>query len=179
MAVLHSVARGICSARLSIGEWGVWVVRRIWAIVSVLALAAAMALAAGCVESSEEAAQTPEGAETAVNTAVQTDADGNTVPAPGAETAPAPAPDEPAPPANGDDVGGDAAAGETFFVGSCQGCHLNGGQDPGGIGPQLAGQDLNADEVENIVVNGQGAMPGGLASGDDLDNVVAYVMGLQ
>jgi mono/diheme cytochrome c family protein len=159
-------------------SWGCGIVRRLWAIASAVALVCALALATGCVSSSEEAAQTPAGAETGVNTALQTDADGATVPAPGADEEPMEP--EPAPDANGEaDVEGDLAAGEAYFASSCGGCHMGGGNDAGGIGPQLAGMDLSADEIENVVVNGQGAMPGGLASGDDLTNVVAYVVSLQ
>jgi mono/diheme cytochrome c family protein len=56
---------------------------------------------------------------------------------------------------------------------------MNNGQDAGGIGPQLAGVGLDAAAVETIVTNGRNAMPGGLASGEDLTNVVAYVVSLQ
>jgi mono/diheme cytochrome c family protein len=74
---------------------------------------------------------------------------------------------------------GDAAAGETFFAATCTGCHMNNGQDAGGVGPQLAGQGLTADVVRTTVENGKGAMPPGLAQGEDLDNVVAYVVSIQ
>ena len=36
-----------------------------------------------------------------------------------------------------------------------------------------------APAVKTIVENGRGAMPGGLVSGEDLDNVAAYVVSLQ
>lgn len=152
--------------------------RRLWAIASLVALVCALGLVSGCVSSSEEDAQTPTSAETAVNSAAQTDADGNTVTLEegGAPVTPA-EPEEPAEP--GADVEGDVAAGESVFASSCSGCHMNGGLDAGGIGPQLAGAGLDAAAVETIVTNGQGAMPGGLASGDDLTNVVAYVVSIQ
>ena len=77
------------------------------------------------------------------------------------------------------DVQGDAAAGQQFFASTCGGCHMNNGRDPGGVGPQLAGQGLTADVVRSTVENGKGAMPPGLAQGADLDNVVAYVVSIQ
>jgi cytochrome c551 len=156
------------------------IVRRLWAIASLVALIGALGLVSGCVSSDEEEAQTPTSAQTTMNSAAQTDADGNTVSAPaGGDTTPA-EPTEPAEPAEpGGDVEGDVAAGETVFATSCTGCHMNNGLDAGGIGPQLSGAGLDAAAVETIVTNGRGAMPGGLASGDDLTNVVAYVVSIQ
>ena len=52
------------------------------------------------------------------------------------------------------------------------------GQDAG-VGPKLAGLGLDAKFIEDRVTNGFGAMPPGLASGDDLANVVAYVKSIQ
>ena len=157
-------------------------VRRRWVALSLVLVVAAMALAAGCVESSEDEARTPSDAATAVNSALQTDSEGKTVTAPAA-TAPAGG--------GGTDTGGagtsgggeapagDAAAGEQVFAATCTGCHLNNGQDAGGVGPQLAGSGVDEAAVRTIVENGRGAMPGGLVSGEDLDNVVAYVVSLQ
>jgi mono/diheme cytochrome c family protein len=76
-------------------------------------------------------------------------------------------------------VEGDATAGQQFFASTCTSCHMNNGRDAGGVGPQLAGQGLTADVVRATVENGKGAMPPGLAQGEDLDNVVAYVISLQ
>lgn len=157
-------------------------VRRRWVALSLVLVVAAMALAAGCVESSEEEARTPSDAPTAVNSALQTDSEGKTVTAPAA-TAPAGG--------GGTDTGGagtsgggeapagDAAAGEQVFAATCTGCHLNNGKDDGGVGPKLAGIGDDAETIKAQVVNGGGAMPGGLVSGADLDNVVAYVVSLQ
>ena len=156
---------------------GVSIVRRLWAIASLVALVCALGLVSGCVSSSEEEAQTPTSAETAMNSAAQTDADGNTVSVTvGGEVITPAAPGG----SSGEGEGeGDVAAGESYFASSCGGCHMNNGQDAGGIGPQLAGAGLDAAAVETIVTNGRGAMPGGLASGDDLTNVVAYVVSIQ
>jgi mono/diheme cytochrome c family protein len=152
-------------------------VRRSWMALLVVALVAAVGLVAGCVESSEEAAQTPSDAPTVANSALQTDSEGNFVTAP-AETAP-PADGGAEEPAGGEAPAGDVDAGLEVFAVSCAGCHLNNGQDAGGIGPALAGGGRDAAAVENVVVNGQGAMPGGLVSGEDLENVVAYVLSIQ
>ena len=73
---------------------------------------------------------------------------------------------------------GDVAAGKVFFVGTCQGCHLAAGTQAG-VGPVLAGGGRSEERIRNQVVNGGAAMPAGLATGADLDNVVAYVMSIQ
>lgn len=141
-----------------------------------LVLLLAIGVAVGCSESSEEDARTPSSAETVVNSAAQTDENGETVTTPadtpetgsGSQTGPA-----------GEEPQGDVAAGEAFFAQSCSGCHMDNGKAAGGIGPQLAGAGLTADAVKETVTNGKGAMPPGLASGTDLDNVAAYVVSLQ
>ncbi len=73
---------------------------------------------------------------------------------------------------------GDVAAGKTFFEATCQGCHPAGGTTAG-AGPALKGIGWTPEQIEKQVVNGGGIMPGGLASGSDLSNVVAYVSSLQ
>lgn len=138
---------------------------------------------AGCVDSSEEAAQTPTGSPTVANSAAQTDSEGKTITAPAA-TAPA------AGGGGGTQTGGgaaggggeakgDAKAGLVVFQASCTGCHLGDGLQDGGVGPKLAGLGLTEQRIHDQVVNGGGAMPGGLVSGTDLDNVVAYVESIQ
>jgi mono/diheme cytochrome c family protein len=152
-------------------------VRRHLAALSVVVLLAVLALAAGCVDSSEEAAQTPASAPTVVNSAVQTDSSGKTVTAPAA-TAPAPKP-ETTPGAGGG--AGDASAGMQVFASTCTSCHLNNGMDAGGVGPQLKGAGLTAAVIDDTVTNGRPgtAMVGGLVSGADKENVEAYVLSLQ
>ena len=153
-------------------------VRRLWVALSLVLVVAAMALAAGCVDSSEEAAQTPSNAPTVVNSAAQTDSEGKTITAPAA-TAPAGGGGQTTGTGGGGGApAGDVAAGEAFFGTTCGGCHINGGNDAG-AGPKLAALGLTADAIRNQVVNGGGAMPPGLASGADLDNVVAYVVSIQ
>jgi mono/diheme cytochrome c family protein len=151
-------------------------VRRHLATLSVVVLLAVLALAAGCIDSSEKAAQTPASAPTVVNSAIQTDSAGKTVTAPAA-TAPAPKPTTTA--AGGG--GGDAAAGMQVFASTCTSCHLNNGMDAGGVGPQLKGAGLTAAVIDDTVTNGRPgtAMVGGLVSGADKANVEAYVLSLQ
>lgn len=73
---------------------------------------------------------------------------------------------------------GDVAAGKTFFEGACQACHPAGGNEVG-AGPKLAGIGWSADQIKNQIEKPVGTMPPNLASGEDLDNVVAYVVSLQ
>jgi cytochrome c551 len=151
------------------------------ALTLVLLMVAALALA-GCVESSEEEAQTPSGASTVANSAKQTDSEGNFVTAPAATAPEGGGGSETGGGEGGGDGGeaaGDAAAGEQVFAANCTGCHLNNGQDAGGVGPQLAGAGLDVETIKTTVQNGRGAMPPGLVSGEDLDNVAAYVLSIQ
>ena len=133
-------------------------------------------VAAGCSDSDSSEASTPAAATTAPNTAVQTDSEGSTV----AETT-APAETETpteAEPGGGEEVSGDATAGKATFEAVCQGCHGNGGQEAG-VGPKLAGLGRTADAITATITNGKGVMPAGLVSGDDLENVTAYVVSIQ
>jgi cytochrome c551 len=150
-------------------------VRRSRVALLLIALVAAVGLVAGCVESSDEEARTPEGASTAVNSALQTDSEGNTVTAPAA-TAPGGGGET----TGGDDDGasGEVEAGLEVFAANCTSCHTDNGNQAG-VGPQLAGAGLDAAAIETTVVNGRGIMPGGLVSGEDLANVVAYVESIQ
>lgn len=69
----------------------------------------------------------------------------------------------------------DTAAAEDAYKQSCASCH---GQDlSGGAGPDLTtiGSKLSASEIEDIIVNGQGSMPGGLLSGDDATAVAEWL----
>ncbi|MFN8109360.1 MAG: CHRD domain-containing protein [Thermoleophilia bacterium] len=73
---------------------------------------------------------------------------------------------------------GDAVAGKSTFVLTCQGCHLQAGTQTGS-GPQLSGQGLSRAEIEFRIKNGGGGMPAGLVQGTDFANVVAYVLSIQ
>jgi cytochrome c551 len=152
-------------------------VRRSRGALLLIALVAAAGLVTGCVESSDEEAQTPTGASTVANSALQTDSEGNTVTAPAA-TAPADGGGGETTGGGGDDASGDVDAGLEVFAANCTSCHTDNGNQAG-VGPQLAGAGLDAAAVETTVVNGRGIMPAGLVSGEDLDDVVAYVVSIQ
>ena len=144
----------------------------------VLSSAGLVAFGTGC-GGGDEANLTPADATTIANTAPQTDSEGKTVPAPSSGGGSG----EPADSGMGAggasaDAGGDVAAGKTVFEANCQGCHPAGGTQAG-AGPQLSTSTLSAEQVRTQVVNGKGAMPGGLVSGTDLANVVAYVQSIQ
>jgi mono/diheme cytochrome c family protein len=144
-------------------------VRRVKRVVALM-MAAGLALGlGGCVEPDAEEASTPADAPTVVNSAPQTDSTGSTVEAPGGETTGGETTEE-ADPA--------VAAGQTFFEATCQGCHTNLGQEQG-AGPILAGGGRAEDLIRTTVVNGRGIMPAGLATEEDLDNVVAFVLSIQ
>lgn len=69
---------------------------------------------------------------------------------------------------------GDVAAGKAVFEAKCSGCHAELGAKAG-VGPKIVGTKLTTDELRTQIKNGKGAMPGGLATGTDLANVVAFV----
>lgn len=69
----------------------------------------------------------------------------------------------------------DTAAAEESYKKSCASCH---GEDlSGGVGPSLekVGADHSAEDIKNIIENGQGSMPGGLLSGEDADQVAEWL----
>lgn len=70
----------------------------------------------------------------------------------------------------------DTAAGEEVFKANCTSCH--GGDLKGGVGPDLTkvGADHSADDIKDIVQNGQGQMPAQKqVTGDDLDAVANWL----
>lgn len=155
----------------------------------VISSAGLVALGAGC-GGGETAGVTPADATTIENVAPQTDSQGKTIPAPGADSGSAGGGEATA---GGGDAGGgsgaaaggaaggaagDVAAGKVAFEANCQGCHPAGGTQAG-VGPQLSASKKDAAQVKMQIMNGKGAMPGGLVSGADLDNVVAYVMSIE
>ncbi len=158
--------------------------RGITVAVAVVLSAAAVGLGAGCGAYDASVASTPADATTIANNAPQTDSKGKTVPAPGASSGAAAgseaADGEASGAASGGaaDSGGDAAAGKTVFEASCQGCHPSAGM-AAGVGPQLSTTKMDEAQIKTMVEVGTAAMPGGLASGADLDNVVAYVLSIK
>jgi mono/diheme cytochrome c family protein len=160
-------------------------VRKVWLVSLLLvAVVAAMALT-GCVDSSQSEAETPSNATTIVNSALQTDSTGKTISAPASTSGAAPSGGGGASTSGGASGGGggaakgDAAAGKTVFAASCTACHMQDGMAAGGIGPKLAGSGFDAETIRHQVEVGGGPMPGGLVSGKDLDDVVAYVLSIQ
>lgn len=69
----------------------------------------------------------------------------------------------------------DASAAEDLYKASCASCHGN--DLSGGVGPALnaIGNDMSADEIEDVIVNGVGTMPAGLLSGDDASTVAQWL----
>lgn len=56
---------------------------------------------------------------------------------------------------------------EAIFASSCASCH--GANLTGGVGPDLSavGGKLSADEIQDIIINGVGTMPGGLVGAEE------------
>ncbi len=157
--------------------------RGITVAVAVVLSAAAVGLGAGCGGSDPSAASTPADATTIANNAAQTDSNGKTVPAPGASSGAASASDTVDGEASGAASGGaadsgGAAAGKTVFLASCQGCHPSAGM-AAGVGPAMSTTKMDEAQIKTQVEVGSPGMPGGLASGADLDNVVAYVLSIK
>ena len=69
------------------------------------------------------------------------------------------------------------AARDTFAA-SCGGCHaLSDAGTNGAVGPNLDSTKMDADQIEQQILNGGGAMPPGLLQGDDAAAVAQYVAG--
>jgi cytochrome c550 len=68
-----------------------------------------------------------------------------------------------------------AATPEELYQQSCIGCH--GDQYQGGVGPALkgVGDRLAKDEIQDVLVNGRGSMPGGLVPADKADEVAEWL----
>ncbi len=64
---------------------------------------------------------------------------------------------------------------EGMVKASCASCH---GQNlEGGVGPELAtvGSRLSAEDIANIINNGQGAMPGGMVDAAKAETIAAWL----
>lgn len=70
-----------------------------------------------------------------------------------------------------------ASAGDAqkFYDQKCSSCH--GGNLEGGVGPALdkEGTKHTKEEIEDIIANGQGAMPAGLLKGDEASAVAEWL----
>ncbi|GIP65214.1 cytochrome c-551 [Virgibacillus pantothenticus] len=62
----------------------------------------------------------------------------------------------------------DTAGAEKIYESNCASCH--GADLSGGNGPDLTkvGSDYSAEEIADIINNGKGSMPAGMATGDDV-----------
>ncbi|PLT32594.1 cytochrome c551 [Bacillus sp. V5-8f] len=61
------------------------------------------------------------------------------------------------------------------FENKCSSCH---GQNlEGGVGPDLTkvGAEHSKEDIEKIITDGQGNMPGGLLQGEEADQVAAWL----
>jgi mono/diheme cytochrome c family protein len=59
---------------------------------------------------------------------------------------------------------------------NCASCH--GADLSGGAGPELVevGNRMSEDEIFDIIMNGQGAMPGGLVSEEEADAITTWLL---
>lgn len=80
--------------------------------------------------------------------------------------------DEPKEESTGETSGGEA---EQIVQGNCIGCH--GENLEGSAGPKLTevGSKYDKDEIKNIIINGQGGMPGGLLEEADAEVVASWL----
>jgi mono/diheme cytochrome c family protein len=83
------------------------------------------------------------------------------------------APSAPPIPAGAPAGAGDIYRGGIAFTQTCSGCHGTAGA--GGSAPALKGNPLSPEEARAVIVTGRGIMPAGLASGQTLDDIVAYL----
>lgn len=87
--------------------------------------------------------------------------------------------EEPVGTVDGEEAGGDTAAGKTVFAENCAGCHGEDGLG-GAAGPDLTTMPLAQTEEGTIeqVTNGGGSMPpfGGQLSEEEISDVAAFVV---
>jgi mono/diheme cytochrome c family protein len=68
---------------------------------------------------------------------------------------------------------GDAKHGSELFARNCASCH--GDRGAGGIAPKLAGASITLDDARAKIDDGASGMPAGLVTGQDEDDVLAYL----
>ena len=69
---------------------------------------------------------------------------------------------------------GDARAGEALFDQNCASCHGVAGTGDG-VGPRLAGSQIDLALAQDRIRNGKGIMPPELVTGQAEEDVLAYV----
>ncbi|WP_110928472.1 cytochrome c551 [Bacillus massiliglaciei] len=69
----------------------------------------------------------------------------------------------------------DGSAGAKIYENKCMSCH--GGNLEGGVGPDLTdvGSRMSKEEIEKIIEEGEGAMPGGLLEGEALEQTAKWL----
>ncbi len=77
--------------------------------------------------------------------------------------------------------GGEEASGdfdpEATAQSNCISCH--GSSYEGGVGPSLVGTSLGQEEIEEILINGKGSMPGGLVPEENVTAMAEWVLSLE
>lgn len=73
---------------------------------------------------------------------------------------------------------GNVLQGRTVFETNCQVCHLSGGVEAGN-GPVLAKMNLTEGAIRTQIDEPRNAMPPDIVSGEELDDVIAFVVSLQ
>ncbi|MGM0897099.1 MAG: cytochrome c550 [Bacillota bacterium] len=81
----------------------------------------------------------------------------------------------------GEEGGEEAASGdfdpEAHAQASCVSCH--GSSYEGGVGPSLIGTSLSQEEIEEILINGQGTMPAGTVPEENVSAMAEWVLSLE
>ncbi len=65
---------------------------------------------------------------------------------------------------------------EAVYQASCVTCH--GSSYEGGVGPSLVDTELSQEEIEVILAEGKGAMPGGLVEAENIPEMAEWVLSL-
>lgn len=77
--------------------------------------------------------------------------------------------------------GEEAAAGdfdpEAHAQANCISCH--GSSYEGGVGPSLVGTELAQEDIEEVLINGKGTMPGGLVPEENVAAMAEWVLSLE
>ena len=77
--------------------------------------------------------------------------------------------------------GGETAEGdfdpEAHAQANCISCH--GSSYEGGVGPSLVGTELAQEDIEDILINGKGTMPGGLVPEENVAAMAEWVLSLE
>ncbi|MCA1026784.1 MULTISPECIES: cytochrome c551 [Cytobacillus] len=76
---------------------------------------------------------------------------------------------------SGEESTADAGDAQKLYDNNCMSCH--GGDLSGGAGPALdkIGANYSADEIHDIIINGKGAMPGGLLNEEEANTVAEWL----